>query len=120
MAQEILFATGSARLNSAGRSVISTVAARLDELTHRVEVQGHTDDVPIKGALALRYPTNWELAAARASEVVRLLERKGIRPGRMTAVSFGEHRPVVANDSPEHRAQNRRIEIRLLPPETGE
>ena len=117
LSQEILFATGSARLNGAGRSVIGTVAARLSGLTHRVEVQGHTDNVPITGALALRYPSNWELAAARASEVVRLLEREGVGANRMTAVSFGEHHPVASNDSPDERARNRRIEIRLLPRE---
>ncbi|NNL85129.1 MAG: OmpA family protein [Myxococcales bacterium] len=119
LSQEILFATGSARLNGAGRSVIATVAARLADLEHRVEVQGHTDNVAITGALALRYPSNWELAAARASEVVRLLEREGVGAERMTAVSYGEHYPVAPNDSPEGRARNRRIEIRLLPEPSG-
>jgi hypothetical protein len=78
-------------------------------------VQGHTDDVAIRGALAARYPTNWELAAARAARVVRALEAAGVPPARLSAVSLGQHRPIVAGDSPEARAENRRIEIRLVP-----
>jgi chemotaxis protein MotB len=62
-----------------------------------------------------RYPTNWELAAARATGVVRWLEKQGVNPTRLTGVSFGEHHPVAPNDTPEGRAQNRRIEVRLLP-----
>ena len=115
LSQQILFPPGSARLGPAGRDVIGTVAARLARLENRVEVQGHTDDVPISGALAKRYPSNWELAAARASEVVRLLAERGVDPRRLTAISHGEFHPVAPNDSPEGRARNRRIEIRLLP-----
>jgi chemotaxis protein MotB len=81
-----------------------------------VLVQGHTDDVAIRGALAQRFPTNWELAAARAARVVRALEAGGVDPARLAAVSLGEHHPVVPNDTPEGRAENRRIEIRLIPP----
>ncbi len=115
LSQQILFPSGSARLSPEGREVIGTVAARLVEADHRIEVQGHTDDVPISGALARRYPTNWELAAARATEVVRLLSDRGVAGERLTALSFGEFHPVAPNDSPDERARNRRIEIRLLP-----
>ena len=117
LSQEILFPSGSAKLGPGGRDVIGTVAARLVDVDHRIEVQGHTDDVPISGALARRYPTNWELAAARATEVVRLLAERGVAGDRLTALSFGEFHPVSPNDSPEGRAYNRRIEIRLLPHE---
>jgi chemotaxis protein MotB len=117
LAQEILFAPGSAELSQRGRKVIGKVAERLATASQRIEVQGHTDDVGISGSLAQRYPSNWELAGARAASVVRLLAEHGVPPDRMSAVSFGQHRAVASNDTPEGRARNRRIEIRLLPAE---
>ena len=91
------------------------MAAQLAELKDFIEVRGHSDDRNIGGNLAKRYPTNWELAAARAARVVRLLESKGIPGDRLAAVSLGPHQPVAPNDTVENRARNRRIEIRLLP-----
>jgi chemotaxis protein MotB len=117
LSQEILFTSGSAELNQKGRGVIGKVAERLAAAPYRIEVLGHTDDRGIRGSLARRYPSNWELAAARAASVVRLLAERGVSPDRMRAVSFGEFRPVAPNDNPEGRARNRRIEIRLLPAE---
>jgi len=113
--QDVLFASGSAKLQNSGRVVIRKVAERLKTVTHRVEVQGHSDNVPVSGRLASRYGSNWELAVARASQVVRLFESSGVEPGRMVAISFGEHAPVGENATPEGRARNRRIEIRLIP-----
>lgn len=115
VSDEILFPSGSAELTAQGEQVLEKVAEQLRKIPHRVEVHGHTDNVPISGALARRYPTNWELAAARASRVVRLLESQQVEPDRLTAVSRGEHHPVAPNDTPEGRARNRRIEIRLIP-----
>jgi chemotaxis protein MotB len=115
LAQEVLFPVGSARLGDEGRGVLGRVARRLAEVPNPVEVQGHTDDLPIHGRLAAQYPSNWELGAARASEVVRLLAGAGVARERLRAVSFADTRPVAPNDSPEGRARNRRIEIRLLP-----
>ena len=117
LSQEILFRSGSAQLNARGREVIGKVAERLAATPQRIEVQGHTDDVGIQGSLARRYPSNWELAGARAASVVRLLAEQGVSPDRMSAVSFGEFQPVASNDSAEGRAINRRIEIRLVPVE---
>lgn len=117
VSDEILFASGSAELGEDGVAVLKRVAGQLQGIPQRVEVQGHTDNIPIRGALSKRFPTNWELAAARASRVVRLMQREGINPGRLTAVSFAEHRPIAPNDSNDDRRLNRRIEIRLLPPE---
>jgi chemotaxis protein MotB len=114
LSQEVLFASGSARLNERGRGVIGKVAERLATAPQRIEVQGHTDDVAIRGPLARRYPSNWDLAGARAASVVRLLAERGVPPHRMSAVSFGPFQPVAPNDTPEGRARNRRIEIRLL------
>jgi chemotaxis protein MotB len=95
--------------------VLKKVAARVRELPHRVEVQGHTDDVPIREDARGRFPSNWELAAARASDVVRLLADDGVDPTRLIAVSYGEFAPVASNETDEGRARNRRIEIRLHP-----
>lgn len=113
--QAILFPSGEAELDAEGRKVLAKVAPRLGDIENRIEVRGHTDDVPIRGALAERYPTNWELAAARAASVVRLLAQEGVDAERMIAVSHGAQRPRAPNDTPKGRARNRRIEIRLLP-----
>ena len=81
-----------------------------------VEVQGHTDNVPIRGALAARYPTNWELSAARATGVVRFFQDEGgLDPSTLSAAARSEYRPRSANDTEEGRRQNRRIEILLGP-----
>jgi chemotaxis protein MotB len=115
LAQDILFPSGSVSLQSSGEAVLRKVSTRLRTVTHRVEVQGHSDDVPLSRSLARRYGSNWELAAARASQVVRLFESEGVEPARLTVVSFGPWAPVADNDTPEGRALNRRIEIRLIP-----
>ena len=115
LAQDVLFASGSAELSQAGVAVVNKVAGRLKTAPYRIQVQGHTDPIPIRSKLRDRYPTNWELAAARASQVVRLLAKQGIRPDRLRAVSFGEYRPVAPNETADGRAKNRRIEIRLEP-----
>jgi len=112
---ETLFASGSADLTPEGEQVLARLGAELKDAPYDVLVQGHTDDVAIRGALAARFPTNWELAAARAARVVRALEAAGVPPARLAAVSLGQHHPIVPGDSPEARAENRRIEIRLVP-----
>jgi chemotaxis protein MotB len=73
-------------------------------------VEGHTDDVPIKSAA---FPSNWELSAARAIAVVRFLQDQGVDPAKLAAAGYGEYQPIAGNDTPEGRAQNRRIEITL-------
>jgi chemotaxis protein MotB len=115
LTQDVLFASGSPELNDAGRSVLRKVAQRLQEVPHRVEVRGHTDSVPIRGGLAARYPSNWELAGARASGVVRFLAERKIDPRRLVSVSLGEYEPIASNDTADGRQKNRRIEIMLEP-----
>jgi chemotaxis protein MotB len=112
LTQEVLFPSGSAEVNASGRSVLARVSERLRELPNHVEVRGHTDNVPIASQ---RYPTNWELAGARAARVVRLLAENGLAPERLSAVSVGEYAPVASNDTEVGRARNRRIEITLEP-----
>jgi chemotaxis protein MotB len=115
VSDDVLFGSGSARLSSAGASVLRTVAARIAPLGYRISVEGHTDDIAIRGELKRRYPTNWNLAAARAANVVALLAESGIEGSRLAAVSYGPYRPVADNGTPEGRSQNRRIELRLRP-----
>src|SRR5262245_28878152 len=120
LAQDILFRSGSATLEPYGIELLTKVSDQLAKFPQMVEVQGHTDDRPLSGGLAQRWGTNWELAGARAASVVRLFQKQGIDPKYLRAVSYGEFAPVDANDSPEGRARNRRIEIRLKPIEGSE
>ena len=115
VSDDVLFASGSAKLDRIGREVLVKVAGQLASLNDFIEVRGHTDDRAIRGTLAKRFPTNWELAAARAARVVRLLEEQGVPGDRLAAVSLGPNDPVAPNDTAENRAINRRIEIRLEP-----
>jgi chemotaxis protein MotB len=117
MVDEVLFDSGEATLKPAGVAVLRKIGGVLAKATdRRVEVQGHTDDVPIAGALAKRFPTNWELSAARATNVVRFLQEEAkIDPTRLSAAGHAEFRPRASNDSEAGRRQNRRIEILLVP-----
>jgi chemotaxis protein MotB len=117
MVDAILFDSGEATLKPGGIEVLKKVGAALKKVQDRpVEVQGHTDNVPIRGALARQFPTNWELSSARALNVARFLqEQAGLDPSRLSAVAFSEYRPRTANDTEEGRRRNRRIEILLGP-----
>lgn len=115
VSDDIIFASGSAELDPVGKQVLDKVSQELLALDHSIEVQGHTDDRGLKASLAERFPTNWELAAARSARVVRLMQEHGIPGERLRVVSFASFQPLAPNDSPENRAQNRRIEIRLRP-----
>ncbi len=103
------FAPGSATLDGPATNVLRVVAAGAS-VAYGVEVEGHTDNVPIASAV---YPSNWELSAARAAAVVRFLvaDSSALAPDRYAAVGFGEHRPRAPNDIPEGRARNRRISV---------
>lgn len=113
--EDILFASGSASIRPSGEEVLKKVSAQLRTVPYQIIVSGFTDNVPIKGKLAKRYPSNWDLAAARATNVVRLLESNQVPGDNLTAASFGKNQPISSNDSAEGRKKNRRIEIRLRP-----
>lgn len=109
---EILFPSGSATLTDQGREVLETVAERVRERdAYRIVVEGHTDDVPVEGEVAEAYATNWELSAARALAVLHQLSELGISGERLEARAMGSQRPRATNDTPEGRAQNRRVEL---------
>src|SRR6266481_1244929 len=103
------------------REVSSTyeqlVAKMKGENDKSIRVGGPTDNKPIVGPLTQRYPTNWELSAARAINVSRYLQKQGIESGNLSAAAFGEFKPVADNATLEGRAKNRRIEIVLVPKE---
>ena len=114
---KILFDSGSVTIKPEGQEVILKLADSFRNAEDKnITVEGHTDNVQIGAALLDRFPTNWELSAARATAVVRFLEEKGnIAPERLTASGFSYHQPVATNDTPEGRKENRRIEIILVP-----
>ena len=108
--QDILFAPGSASLGRDGRETLSQIASVLSEFSDRTfQVEGHTDDLPIH---TKSFPSNWELSAARALNIVKYLASEGnIEPSRLSAIGYGEYRPLVPNTSEANRMLNRRIEI---------
>ena len=114
---KILFDSGSVTVKPKGQEVLLKLAASFkDSEDQKIAVEGHTDDVQIGSALLDRFPTNWELSTARATAVVRFLQEKGnVAPERLTASGFSLYSPVAANETPEGRKQNRRIEIILVP-----
>ena len=115
---EILFGSGSVTLSDEGQAVLRELAADLMQNPDlEIVVEGHTDNVTIKGALAEIYPTNWELSAKRALNVVHELSSAGISPQRLQAAAYGPFRPRVENSSDENRQMNRRIELLLRPAE---
>jgi len=117
MVDEILFDSGEATLKPAGQEVLTRVGEVLKKAEDRqVVVQGHTDNVQIVGRLAERFPTNWELSAARAVNVARFLQEEvGMDPSRLGAAGFSEYRPRANNETEEGRQMNRRIEITIAP-----
>ncbi|MCM8626053.1 MAG: OmpA family protein [Candidatus Accumulibacter sp.] len=101
-------------MHAKGRNTVGKAVPTLVSLTgHWIDVQGYTDNEPIGPALRGRYPTNWDLAAARAIDVVRYLQAQGVDARNLVAESFGEFQPVASNATPQGRAKNRRIDIVL-------
>jgi chemotaxis protein MotB len=110
---DILFDSGRTDVKKDGKDALAKVAQVLATVSDRdFLVAGHTDNVPIKTS---EFPSNWELSTRRAVEVVHFLIEKGMQPKVLAAAGYGEFDPVAANDTTEHKAQNRRIEIVLQP-----
>ncbi len=105
---EVLFAAGSSRLDPAALPLLEEVAAFVAEFDNPVTVEGYTDNMPADG---VRFPSNWELSAYRASIVARFLEQRGIERTRISAVGYGENHPAETNATPEGRARNRRVDV---------
>lgn len=119
MVDAILFDSGKAEVKPEGLKVLQKVVDILKNVTDKaIRIEGHTDNVPIRGALTAKYPTNWELSAARAINVTKFLQQQGIDPANLGAIAFAEYRPVADNATPTGRAMNRRIEITLVHKDT--
>ena len=109
-----LFNQGEADIQPEAKKTLADAAKVLADNDFAIEVEGHTDNMPISTA---RFPSNWELSSARASSVVRLFIDQGIVAKRLKAVGEADNQPVVPNDTPENRARNRRVTITVLSPE---
>jgi chemotaxis protein MotB len=112
---DLLFDSGKDKIRAEAYPVLDKVAKVLNENVpeYSIGIEGHTDNVPIKLS---GWKSNWELSTARALSVLHYLEKeKGVEPGRLSAVGYGEYRPVVSNDSRSGRQQNRRVEIVIIP-----
>jgi chemotaxis protein MotB len=107
---DILFASGSAQLAEVAQPVIRQLSDVLKGFPNTVQVQGHTDNVPIGGGT---YRSNWELSAARAASVVHIMVDGGIDPRRLSVVAYGEFRPVLPNTTPDGRNANRRVVLTI-------
>jgi chemotaxis protein MotB len=114
VADSVLFDLGSAELRPDGRRVLDAVSGVLASLPNQVAIEGHTDDRPIRGPGG-RYATNWELSTARATSVLHyLVAAHSLTAGRLSAAGYADQRPLVPNDTDEHRARNRRVEVVVL------
>jgi len=113
----ILFDSGEASIKPSGVAVLKKIGKTLKTIRDkRIQVEGHTDSRPLRWEYREKYPTNWELSAARAAIIVRyLIDDVGIDATRLSAVGYGLYQPVASNDSPEGQQANRRVEFALLP-----
>lgn len=113
MTDKMLFAPGQADLRPEELALLNTVGDVIQKAVPQnpVRVEGHTDSLPIH---TLRFPSNWELSTTRATTVLRYFEARGIGAQRLEAGGYADQRPITANDTDVHRAQNRRVEIVIL------
>ena len=111
MKSNVLFYSGEARLETSAIPIIGKVANILSTSANPIQVEGFTDNNPINTP---RFPSNWELSAARAASVVHLLDRYGLDPSRMSAIGYGEFKPIADNATEEGRQKNRRVVLVVL------
>jgi chemotaxis protein MotB len=110
--ESALFKEGSAELEPRAREVLDLIFDNIKDIPNHIRVEGHTDDRPIN---TVKYPSNWELSAARATAVTRyFINVHGFPPDKISALGYGEYRPMRPNNSPENRAQNRRVDVVIL------
>ncbi|MCF6337812.1 MAG: flagellar motor protein MotD [Gammaproteobacteria bacterium] len=107
----ILFSSGKASLQAKARPVLHDVAKVLSDFNNQIQVEGFTDNIPIATE---NFQSNWELSAARAANVVHLFSRAGVKPSRLSAVGYGEFKPIADNVTAKGRQANRRVKIIVL------
>ncbi len=111
IASQLLFAQGSAEVQASAYSTLQEIAGLLNAHQNYLQVEGHTDNVPIHSE---QFYSNWELSALRASSVLRMLAQFGVSETRMGAVGYGDVQPIASNDTLEGQARNRRVSIMVL------
>lgn len=110
--EAILFDSGSAEIKPSGIKVLNKLTDLVNSMDNEIVIEGHTDDVPIHNS---KYSSNWDLSTARAISVVKYFtEEQNIKPGRMSAVGYGEYKPMLENTTEENRAANRRVNLLLI------
>lgn len=107
----LLYPSGSSELLEGAKPILISLAERLAPMANRLNIEGFTDNRPIKTEV---FPSNWELSAARAATVVRLFESSGVAPVRMASIGYGEHQPIAENMTEEGRALNRRVVVVVM------
>ena len=108
---ELFFESGSATINPKSYPLLRKIGRLVSGVSNRIRIEGHTDNVPISTG---KFPSNWELSAARSVNILKfLLNQANVHPRRLSAVGYGESRPIRDNSTPENRALNRRVEIFL-------
>lgn len=114
---EVTFASGSTRLTSDGKEILTRIWDVLQNYPDReILIEGHTDNVPIAPQWQYRFRSNWELSSGRAHSVLHyVLDKYGVKAGRVCAVGYGEHRPIATNETEEGRRMNRRVVITVGP-----
>jgi chemotaxis protein MotB len=110
LSDSILFSSASADPSKQAQAIFTEIAGILKNYTNSVQIEGFTDNVPMSSG---RYPTNWELSAARAVAIVKWLVIKGVQPERLGAVGYGEFQPIANNNTEAGRAQNRRVAVMI-------
>jgi len=109
---DILFPSGSSNLATYSVTVLNRLAEILKELPNDIRIEGHTDNVPINTAA---FPSNWHLSVARAlNTAYYLINTEGLNPEKVSIVGYSEYKPIAANDTPEGRASNRRVDIVII------
>jgi chemotaxis protein MotB len=115
LSEHTLFDSGAATISPQALPLLEKMGTLVSQTTHIIRIEGHTDNVPIRTAM---FPSNWELSTARAVNVLRyFIEHHSIDSLRLSAEGFGEFHPLVANDTPENRDKNRRVEVIFIRPE---
>jgi chemotaxis protein MotB len=122
LVEKVLFDSGHAEVKSQGQAVLKKVGNILSDVKGKeIRIEGYTDDVPIGESLRKKFPSNWELSTQRATNVLRFLQDEaGVDGAHLSAVGYGPFRSVADNKTPEGRAENRRIEIVLVPQDVKE
>lgn len=117
MGENLLFDTGRSAVKPSAAAALESVSSVLRKWRGNAVVEGHTDSLPVGNTM---YASNWELSAARATNILtHLVVECGVPPGRLSVAGFAEYRPVESNATPEGRARNRRVDVVLLLEEGG-